>query len=356
MNQESPVVSVIIPVFNIEAYLPQCLESLTAQSFRNFEILCVDDASSDNSANVVRVYQKQDSRIRLLQQEHAGVSAARNLGIRQARGTYFLFFDGDDWAEPDMLASLVSAAESDRADIAVCSAYVECDCEDQIRRRLESLKKSLTVCGMLWEAGEDTCDVWTVLELPGSWPFVWNKLIRGDLVREQNILFSEKLQLGEDGLFLQILFQYARKVRFIQPALYHYRYQRKASATVRLFQEQQIRFSQHVEILRNLCGELDTRNKLEQNREDLLRWAVEFLYQDFLALPAQQQPEASRSILEVLGGVQPMRQESLRDRMLRKRLQKLCHTVQAPSKIGRMYRILQVKIENRILRLLSWKE
>lgn len=354
MNHNFPYVSVIIPVFNIEEYLPQCLESLSRQSYQNFEVLCVDDASSDGSAAVVEAYEKRDSRVHLLRKEHGGVSAARNHGIRQARGQYILFFDGDDWPEADMLSELVSAAEASQADVTVCSACVHCDAADRrTQRRLNSLRRELTVSDHLWEAEEDPRAVWMALAQAGSWPFVWNKLIRTDLLREHEILFSEQLQLGEDGLFLQILFQYARRIKFIKPALYHYRYQRKSSATVRLFQQQLTRFDQHLRILQNLCCELHRRNKLEENRLDLLRWMIIFLYDDFVRLPAPQQPVASREIRLTLLTHGLMGQGQLLDRVSEKRLRILCDTKSAPTKLGRVCCIIKTKIENRVSKLLS---
>ncbi len=356
MKQDQPKVSVIVPVFNLEEFLPRCLESLLGQTFRDFEILCVDDASCDRSVQIVRMYRDRDSRLRLLQQDHAGVSAARNLGIRNARGTYLLFFDGDDWAEPDMLECLVSAAETANADVTVCSAQVHCDSTDRgTLRRLESLRRNLTVSGLLWETGEGTHCPWEALALPGCWPFVWNKLIRADLIRENRIGFSEQLQLGEDGLFLQILFQYTKIIRCVEPALYHYRYQRKESATVRLFQTQQIRFSQHLGIVRNLCRELHERSLLVRNRDDLLAWTVDFLYADFLRLPGQLQPDASGEILEILTEFDLVPEGDLPDRIIKKRLNRLCRTEAAPSKLLRTGRILQTKIENRLMRLRSCK-
>lgn len=356
MDRQAPVVSVIIPVFNIAQYLPQCLDSLLAQSFRDYEVLCVDDASEDGSDGLIERYAQQDSRIRLVRQPHAGVSAARNLGISQARGEYILFFDGDDWAEPEMLSQLVTAAEADRADVTVCSAAVMCESEDApAQRRVGSLRRELTVQDRLWEAGDAPEAPWQALELPGSWPFIWNKLIRRSLIRDNGILFSRQLQLGEDGLFVQILYQYARKIRFVSPALYHYRFQRKNSATVRLFDAQRTRFSQHTTIVRCLCGELEARGRLKANRDALLRWTADFLYRDFVDLPAQVQVEASAEVAAALEKAEP--EGTLPGgRLLKKRIGILCHSKSAPTELGRLCRIVQTKIENRLMRIFSQKK
>ena len=344
-----PRISVIIPVYNIEACLSRCLDSLLAQSFRDFEVLCVDDESPDGSAAVIREYQLRDPRIHLLPQAHAGVSEARNLGIRQARGEYLLFFDGDDWAEPDMLASLLSGAERTGADITVCSACVHVEEESgQSQRQLEGLKRRLTVTDGIWEAGEDPLAPWSLLVVPGCWPFVWNKLIRSDLIRLNDIRFSPRLQLGEDGLFLQILFQYAKKICFTSRALYHYRYQRKASATVRLSRTRETRFSQHLQILNILCLELKQRQKLADSAPELQRWAVGFLYNDYVKLSSRQQLAASEQIRNVLEDASFG--DGRADRITAKRLRILRETEKAPAELSRMCRMIYTKIENRMYR------
>ena len=105
-----PVVSVIIPVYNAEHYLERCLESIQRQSFRDFELILVDDGSADRSPEICREYQARDSRVQVLRQQNAGPGAARNTGLDAARGEYVTFVDSDDFAEPCMLETLCRAA------------------------------------------------------------------------------------------------------------------------------------------------------------------------------------------------------------------------------------------------------
>ena len=115
-------ISVIIPVYNVEKYLRECLDSLINQSFKDFEVICIDDGSTDKSYKILEEYSQKDSRIKVLKQEHNGAGAARNLGIEIAKGKYIQFLDSDDYFEPNMLEELYNTAEKFGADMAVCSA------------------------------------------------------------------------------------------------------------------------------------------------------------------------------------------------------------------------------------------
>ena len=112
-------VSIIIPIYKVEEYLDECLESVRQQSMKDFEVIMVDDGSPDNSAAICRRYASMDSRFRLVQQENGGVTAARRKGGAQARGEYIAFVDGDDTLPPDALKILLSYM-SDDVDIVVC--------------------------------------------------------------------------------------------------------------------------------------------------------------------------------------------------------------------------------------------
>lgn len=120
-----PQVSVIVPVFNVEQYLGQCLDSLTAQTLREIEIILVDDGSTDSSADICRRHAASDCRIRLISQPNAGLSAARNAGLDIASAPLVSFVDSDDWIEPDMLERLSSLISIHNADMAVCALALE---------------------------------------------------------------------------------------------------------------------------------------------------------------------------------------------------------------------------------------
>lgn len=111
--------SIVVPVYQVEAYIAECIESLTAQTYKNIEILLVDDGSPDRSGKICDAYAQKDSRIRVLHKQNGGVSDARNRGIQEARGEYLFFVDGDDFAAPVLVEKTISCAQKQQADIVI---------------------------------------------------------------------------------------------------------------------------------------------------------------------------------------------------------------------------------------------
>jgi len=346
----APKVSVIIPVYNIASYLPQCLDSLQAQTLRDIEILCIDDTSADDSPQIVLQFAQQDPRFRLVQQEHLGVSAARNLGISQATGRYIAFVDGDDWVEPDMLEKLFAEAEQTGSDVVICSSTVHF-AHQELRslRRNRSLQAALRVRAQIWNADDPASSVWALMDTPGTWPFIWNKLIRRDLISDNAISFPYGLPLGEDGVFLHSLFQYAKKVVFLPDALHHYRYLRKSSATNNLFQDMLLRFCHHITVASCMLEDFFRRELLEANRQALLRWLLRFLYADFVHLPAESRPDIASALAQLFSRYDLMRAAPALNCILRRRL-RILTSGKPCTRTRRAYDILRTKVENRLLR------
>ena len=354
MNQaDKPVVSVIVPVYNAADCLQTCLQSLADQTLQDIEILCVDDASLDGSREVVQEFARQDPRFHLLCQEHLGVSAARNLGIDTARGKYLAFLDADDWAEPHMLERMVQAAERENCDVAICSAQVHfADSAQQGTRSGQALCRNLT-------AREETLPLngtdgaWDAFKRPGCWPFIWNKLIRRDLIVNNRIRFPVGLPLGEDGVFLQVLFQYVRRVAFLEEAFYHYRYLRKDSVTVRLSSDRTLRFDRHIQVVQTLCTELADRALLEPSAVHAEKWILWFLYSDFVSLPVCGRRTAAEKLDALftrfsLAGTGPEL-----TKLEKKRWKYMRDPSAACSESRRKWDILRTKIENRLSKIIK---
>ena len=122
LNEYETYISIIIPVYNVEKYLRECLDSLLNQTFQDFEIICVDDGSTDKSLEILQEYKRKDDRFVILQQRHSGAGSARNNGIRLAEGKYIQFLDADDYFEPTLLEEMYNHAEKFDADLTVCSS------------------------------------------------------------------------------------------------------------------------------------------------------------------------------------------------------------------------------------------
>ncbi len=119
--KNNPLISVVVPIYNAEKYLPNCLDSIINQTYQNLEIILVDDGSTDNSCQIAKSYAKKDSRIKLIHQKNQGLSSARNTGIAKSTGKYITFIDSDDEISHDMLEKLLNSLQKNNADISVCS-------------------------------------------------------------------------------------------------------------------------------------------------------------------------------------------------------------------------------------------
>ena len=114
-------ISIIVAVYNIEKYLPKCLDSILAQTYQNLQIILVDDGSSDSSACICDEYAEKDHRIEVIHKKNGGLSDARNAGLECATGEYIGYVDGDDWIEPEMYATMIHTAKERQVDVVICA-------------------------------------------------------------------------------------------------------------------------------------------------------------------------------------------------------------------------------------------
>lgn len=232
----NPLVSVIVPVYNTEKYLPQCLESILRQTYTNLEIICIDDGSEDSSWEVLGKYALQDSRINTLKKENEGVSLARNYALEFASGEYILFVDSDDWIELETIECAVATSKKHSADVVMWS-YIREMKNDSRKKHIfvgetiftaEDVKTKL-YRRMIGLYGEQTAQP----ENMDALGTIWGKLYRADLIKNNNICFYDIRRLGtyEDGLFNLETFAHVKKAVFIEKYFYHYRRDNEDSLT-----------------------------------------------------------------------------------------------------------------------------
>lgn len=158
MIDEKILISVIIPVYNVERYLERCLNSICNNTYKNLQIICIDDGSTDNSINILRDFAPKDNRIEIIEKANAGVSAARNDGIKAARGDYIAFVDADDWIHSQYFEYLMQPVQMYGTDISVCrEKRVHIYCKDEEIERFniiylsgEGIFSKSTVKGLVW--------------------------------------------------------------------------------------------------------------------------------------------------------------------------------------------------------------
>ena len=204
----SPKVSIIVAAYNAEKYIRRCLDSLLAQTMNDFELIVVDDGSTDTTADIVDAYATRDTRVRVIHQDNGGVASARQAGMDAARGEYTIHADADDWAEPEMLAELCCTAMEKDADMVICDIWTILPHGEVQYWKQEPY--SLSHIDMLGQMMGD---------LYGS---LWNKLIRRDCYLRWKICFQKDVTVCEDQLVLMRILAHPIKVTYLNKAFYHY--------------------------------------------------------------------------------------------------------------------------------------
>lgn len=199
-----PEISVIIPMYKTpKLRLRKCLESLMDQTFQDFEVLVVDDGNEPGYEYLKEEYEKTDSRISFIRQEHSGVSNARNLGLKTAKGKYISFVDSDDYVDPSFLAEMYEAIQD--SDVAICA----------VSEQYYPVYPGWTDQRVFWSKPS----FYNGLQYIN---FCHNKLYRADLIRQNNIQFRSGMKLGEDAIFLADYLQSCKSFRKVREPRYHY--------------------------------------------------------------------------------------------------------------------------------------
>lgn len=262
----APTISVIVPVHNARSYLTECLDSLARQTFDDIEVVCVDDGSTDGSADVLRDYRGLGGRLRVATQPNAGAAAARNCGLDMARGTYVLFVDADDFIRLDACQLLVDRARDTGADIVVFGGKtfpISAWADDGFARTRA--------------VRHDAVDAFFFE--PGCFPLMCNKLYRRALIEGEHLRFSTDLVLGEDNVFQFSLFPVAKTIAFMPDKLYFYRIHSQ-SAFNRMADDNDRRLAIHMGVVEHALRLWHERGFLVGHERDLLNWAIEFLNRD----------------------------------------------------------------------------
>lgn len=182
-------ISIIIPVYNAEKYLEQCLESVITQSLKEIEIICVNDGSTDNSLQILEKYSRKDNRIIIINQENGGASKARNSALQIAKGEYCLNIDSDDWINEEYFKSLYNKAKSKNLDILISDMnFIELNNESIYQKDLKILDTDLI-------SGKEYIQIFLKENFYG---YTWNKLIKRELYTKNNIKYNEKIFMFED--------------------------------------------------------------------------------------------------------------------------------------------------------------
>lgn len=200
-------ISVIVPVYNAASTIRKCVDSLLAQTLKDFEVLLVDDGSTDNSGALCDEYAQQDSRVKAFHKNNGGVSSARQLGIDHAQGEYTIHADPDDWVEPGMLEELYKKAKETDADMVICDFYEN------------TYKGQRVVCQKPTSLRHDIVLKELFGHLMGA---TWNKLIRRACYEKYHVKFPLELSFCEDQYVCAAFARENIKIEYVAKAFYHY--------------------------------------------------------------------------------------------------------------------------------------
>ena len=222
-------ISVVAPVYNMEKYIDQFLESIRKQTLDDFEVILIDDGSTDSSPAALDQFAAVFSRCKVIHQENLGVCNARNKGIRHAQGEYLYIVDSDDWLAPNALLHLWRAAEETDADVIYGQAYIEFGNTSELekpfpakfctenRDSLEEIQCSFNNKNLI----RTNCPDFEYIDHLGGAP--WRAMVRRKLLIDHEVVFDESLTLGEDILFWQNVYDHVKRAAYIEVPIYHYR-------------------------------------------------------------------------------------------------------------------------------------
>lgn len=234
--KEQPLISVIIPVYNVERYLAQCLDSVIRQTYENLEIICVNDGTRDSSRKILGHYAEKDCRIVVIDQENQGLSGARNTGLLYTHGKYVMFVDSDDWIELETCEKAVRAAEKHHADLVMWSYAREYDqkskekymfWEDETVFEKAQVQSQLhrRLCGLLGEELRHP-DYANAIET------AWGKLYLTERIVDNHVEFVDTKEIGtEDALFNLYALGYIERAVYLRRCYNHYRKTNQGSLT-----------------------------------------------------------------------------------------------------------------------------
>lgn len=265
-EQSRPVIlSVVSPVYNGAKYLEPFLRSVLQQSFPHFELIMVDDGSTDSSIEIIKTYQKKDSRIHLIGQNHKGAGSARNFGLSRAKGQYIIFLDCDDWFSEDFFKTMIDRIEADQSDIAICEFFIYNQQTGEMGKSAIPETRNQKI--------ERTNLVFDIFA-----PNPWTKLYRISFLKKKELLFQE-IPSCNDWSFAYTSLACVEKISVIRKPLVYYR----TKTTTSISSYRYKRTKDIVWAIKHLRQELKSRALFSQYKEGFARKSISYLVYEALS-------------------------------------------------------------------------
>lgn len=213
--------SIIVPIYKVEKYIKECVESIVAQSYSDIEIILVDDGSPDNCPKICDDFAKKDGRIKVIHKANGGLISARKAGLKASTGEYVCFVDGDDWIEPDMYENIAEAIEKTQADCVITQFYF--DYPENPRKSEYKLARKF------YTREEIEKEIFPTMLFDGEYyrfgiyPCCWTKVFKREILEKHLTDTDDRIRMGEDIAFTYPCIMECQSLAFIDKALYHYR-------------------------------------------------------------------------------------------------------------------------------------
>ena len=265
-----PLISIVIPVYNVERYVSLCLDSLRAQTFSDIEIICVVDGALDRSESVVRMHEALDERVRVISKENGGVSSARNAGIRAASGKYIMFVDPDDCLDKNACKVVFDTFQKTDAEVVTFGAQCLPAFDGNVW-----LAKCLSTRDVVYDGFDPA-----LLFEENSHPYIWRSAVKKELLLRESIFFNEAIRFGEDEVFHFLLYPLSKKTVLISDCLYYYRVIRDDSLMSSVAHDRILKVKRHLKIASAIFADWKQRGLLDKYPEHMLDWLLEFVLFD----------------------------------------------------------------------------
>ncbi len=258
----NPLVSVIVPVYNVEKYLPRCITSILLQTYSNIELLLVNDGSTDRSGRICDDYEKADNRIKVIHKSNSGVSESRNAGIAVASGEFIVFVDSDDWLEKTAIEHMVVISAREQTEIVMM--WFD-------HRNNKIIKPAFNITSNYMDVNTTKAECWKEFFQLYISHVVWGKLYSAEIIKKHNIRFDNNIAYGEDTIFLFEYLCCCEKLYISEKVVYHYNKLNDNAAT-RKYHENLIEgiFKYHV-----FMGKFVDKLNIKQNEKDaIMGWCA----------------------------------------------------------------------------------
>jgi len=219
VNNENELISIIVPVYNADKYLKECIDSLVNQTYKNIEVLLIDDGSSDKSGAICDEYAERYSVIRVFHNENQGVSKTRTFGIQHAKGIYLMFTDSDDYWELEAVEKMYEQIKLHDADLALCG-YMRFKNDDATYCDKRIVNEELVT---VFESNKELANLFTRPYTSLAGVSIWAKMYKRDLILKHDVKFPEGINYEEDCVFNLQYYKYVKKAVVINEVFYHYR-------------------------------------------------------------------------------------------------------------------------------------